>query len=254
MISMLRSLILIMFMINSYLATLASSNERVNYRFRLDENWELVSVFVNRPTNPIRVPLELVLSLNRNGEMVDELLFQQSLSAIWRVSPEEFLVLLGPETLHVIRIENNKLIDQGFQTIPPFGEPTFGTSINRNLIFKFNGVLLYYDNYDKESFRLRLEKDDLEKEVTIGLKYPSLIDSPSFTYPPHRSIRVEGSDVFILDERNAEIHVFGTDEFTQRKIPLEQGFDYKWDYYSNDLMLIKVDANGIETREKIMHH
>jgi hypothetical protein len=212
-----------------------------NFKFKLNDGIELVSVITPAHSNPARVPLEIAIRLKSKGEVINELIFDYSISSMWRISQTEFFVLLGSENLIKIKVENQKILKVEENKIYPFGEPTFGTSINKNLFFKLGSLVVYYDSYDRSSYRIYFKSPTQTKEIVVGMNYPGLIDRQQFIYPPHRTIMIKNRDLYILDEVRSVVHIIDSKLTNFRKVKLEEGYEYQWDLFSSNLSLLRRD-------------
>lgn len=203
----------------------------------------MVSVITRVHSNPARVPLEIVIRIKSKGEILDEMIFDYSISSIWRINQTEFFVLLGSENLLKIKIVNQKLVKIEESKIHPFDKPTFGTNITSNLFFKLGNVILYYDSYNRSSFRLLLKTSILTKEVLVGMKYPGLLDRQQFIYPPHRTVMIKNNEIYILDEVRSIVYIIDNNLASFKELKLQQGYEYQWDLLNFNLSLIRRDKD-----------
>jgi hypothetical protein len=216
--------------------------DKENFKFDVNGNLELVSVITTSHSNPARVPLEIAIRLKSNGLVLDEMIFDYSISSIWRINQSEFFVLLGPENLIKIKVVNKKILKLTENLISPFDKPSFGTNILKNLIFKIDNLTLFYDSYNRTSYKLYLKGVNKSREILVGMKYPGFIDPQHFVYPPHRTILLRNGNIYILDEVLLIVYIFDTNLGSLREVKLQEGYEYQWDIFNFNLSLLRCDS------------
>lgn len=218
--------------------------DKENFKFDINGNFELVSVITTSHSNPARVPLEIAIRLKSNGLVLDEMIFDYSISSIWRITQSEFLVLLGPENLVKIKVVDKKIFKLTENLISPFDKPSFGTNISKNLIFKIDDLTLFYDSYNRTSYKLYLKCGKRNREIFVGMRYPGFLDPQHFIYPPHRTILFRNGNIYILDEVKLIVYILDTNLVNINEVKLQGGFEYQWDIFSFNLSLFRRDLNG----------
>lgn len=222
----------------------AVQEDKENFKFDINGNLELVSVITKSHSNPARVPLEIAVRLKSNGLVMDEMIFEYSISSIWRINQSEFFVLLGSENLIKIKVVNKKIFKLTENSISPFDKPSFGTNILQNLIFKVDNLILFYDSYKRSSYKLYLKNGNKSREILVGMKYPGFIDPQHFIYPPHRTILIRNGNIYILDEVKLIVHIVDTNLGSFKEVNLQEGYEYQWDIFNFNLSLLRRDLNG----------
>ncbi|TDK49791.1 hypothetical protein [Algoriphagus formosus] len=235
-------LLTILFFERFFLQSIQEDTE--NFKFDINGNLELVSVITTSHSNPARVPLEIAIRLKSNGLVIDEMIFDYSISSIWRINQSEFFILLGPENLVKVKVVNKKIFKLTENLISPFDKPSFGTNIHKNLVFKIDDLMLFYESYDRQSYKLTLRGTNKSKEILVGMKYPGFVDPQHFIYPPHRTILLRNGNIYILDEVKLIVHIVGMNLVSFKEVKLPEGHEYQWDIFSFNLSLLRRDLNG----------
>ena len=226
--------------------------DKENFKFDINGNLELVSVITTSHSNPARVPLEIAIRLKSNGIVMDEMIFDYSISSIWRINQSEFFVLLGPENLVKIKVVDKKIFKLTENLISPFDKPSFGTNILKNFIFKIDDLMLFYDTYNRASYKLYLKGSNKSREILVGMKYPGFVDPQHFVYPPHRTILFRNGNIYILDEVKLVVYIVDINLLGSKELKLQEGYEYQWDISSFNLSLLKRDFNGKITKIKLI--
>lgn len=214
----------------------------INYQFPIDGEMLLVSAKVIGSKPPFNFPLERTVQLMENGIVVDELLFNSSISTIWRLSPYNFKVLVGTQKLVSIEVDGNRVKNVGEVIFNPFDKPSYGTDVSKSLIIKDGSLVVYYDDFKwNRDYKLYITNGKRQISFGIGMKYQFWNDGPSFVYPPHRTIQIRDDFLYVLDELDKKVYRISTDLLEVNEYSILSDFDVFWSYIDFELVILLVD-------------
>jgi hypothetical protein len=202
----------------------------------------LVSATVVGSKAGLNFPLEIAVQLRKEDIVINELIFDSSISTIWRLSPNTFSVLVGTQKLVSIEVDGNRIKNLGEEIFNPFDKPSYGTDITKSLIIKDGLLIVYYDGFKwNKDYKLYFTNGKGQISLDIGMKYQFLNDAPSFVYPPHRTIQIRDDFFYVLDELDKKVYRISTDLLEVSEYSISSDFDVFWSHVDFELVILLVD-------------